>query len=188
MQQAESFAPMDAPPYFRKSLVEIKDKHDSLDPCGIEATDSIIEGIIGNQLDSIGGLLARALRSDDCDLGSAASPLKIATACSGTDAPVLALTLLKEQMNLRKFQLGLEDDEDAGSLLNTEHVFSCEIEGFKQAYIARNFDANLYPDICNLCDETPSDAWGRPVPLGEFNLAVMGTSCKNFSTERTKHR
>ena len=185
---AESFKPKDAPPYHTMSLQEIWKNHECLDPCGIEATDSIIEGIIGEQIDKIGSLLARALRSKDCDLGSASYPLKIATACSGTDAPVLSLTILKEQMDLRKNLLGIPKDKDATSLLHTEHVFSCEIDAFKQAYIARNFDAHLYPNISNLCDENPCDAWGRPVPLGDFNLSVMGTSCKNFSTQMTKHR
>ena len=185
---AESFRPIDAPPYFRESLQQIHKNHECLDPCGIEATDDIIENILGDQLDKVGSLLVRALRSKHCDLGSAAAPLKIATACSGTDAPVLSLTILKEQMDLRKHLLGISESETSSNLLHTEHVFSCEIEPFKQAYLARNFEADLYPNISDLCDDNPRDAWGRPVPLGDFNFSVMGTSCKNFSTERTKHR
>ena len=54
--------------------------------------------------------------------------LKIATMCSGTESPLLALGLISRSLMA---QFGVE--------LNFSHGFSCEIEPFKQAYIERNF-------------------------------------------------
>ena len=54
-----------------------------------------------------------------------------------------------------------------GVQLNVEHVFSCEIEPFKQAYIERNFAPPLlFRDIRELGDEEATTAYGatRPVP------------------------
>jgi hypothetical protein len=88
--------------------------------------------------------LEKALRYDngnsgaaggDSTLGSANEPLVLGTACSGTDAPALALTLVQEQLEKR----------GKGDLFQHDHVFSCEKEAFKQAYLARNFDSLLYP-------------------------------------------
>jgi hypothetical protein len=99
-------------------LRQIKEEKEFLDPCGMEATDGIIDRLVGDQVDKIGALLRRSLSSD---LGSLVTPLKLGTACSGTDAPALALTLVKEQMELRKLQP-----------INFVHSFSCEVDPFKQ--------------------------------------------------------
>ena len=48
----------------------------------------------------------------------ATGTIRVATVCSGTEAPIIAMQLM-----------GLDID----------HVMSCEIEVFKQAYIYRNF-------------------------------------------------
>jgi len=192
---AESFKPMNAPPYYNQSLEEIHRDHECLDPCGTEATDDIIDRLVGDQVDKIGALLCRALKSGECDLGNAKSPLKLGTACSGTDAPALALTLVQEQMALRNLlsdngggtsKGGASNEE--GNLLNVEHVFSCEVDAFKQAYLARNFDSILYPDIGKLCDDPPLDVYGRPKEIPPSNFFVAGTSCKNFSMLRTSKR
>lgn len=54
--------------------------------------------------------------------------LVVATVCSGTDAPLTALSLLQEASRLliRK------------EFIMFRHQFSCEIEPFKQAFIRRN--------------------------------------------------
>lgn len=103
----------------------------------MEATNDIIDGIIGEQLDKTTALLCKALEYDGkhSTLGSKDNPLLLGTACSGTDAPALALTLVQEQLEKR----GL------GDMFKHDHVFSCEKEPFKQAYLARNFDSILYP-------------------------------------------
>ncbi len=69
--------------------------------------------------------------------------LRVATMCSGTESPLLALELIQESIE-EQFQTKLE----------IEHVFSCEIEPFKQAYIERNFSPPiLFRDICELGDD-----------------------------------
>jgi hypothetical protein len=66
--------------------------------------------------------------------------LRVATMCSGTESPLLALDLIGQVML-----------EQHGIPLEFEHVFSCEIEPFKQAYIERNFQPPLlFRDVCEL--------------------------------------
>ena len=66
--------------------------------------------------------------------------LRVATMCSGTESPLLALNLI------RRYIL-----DHFGVTLDYEHVFSCEIEPFKQAYIERNFQPPiLFRDVCEL--------------------------------------
>ena len=131
-KMSESFQPINAPTYPKLSLAEIRETKDYLDPCGMEATDDIIDRLVGEQVDKISGLLDRALESGKADIGSLGNPLKLGTACSGTDAPSLALTLVQEQLELRGKK----------GLFHHSHLFSCENEPFKQAYLARNFDSS----------------------------------------------
>lgn len=66
--------------------------------------------------------------------------LRVATMCSGTESPLLALDLICRAIS-----------EEYGVPLDVEHVFSCEIEPFKQAYIERNFHPPLlFRDVCEL--------------------------------------
>lgn len=68
--------------------------------------------------------------------------LRVATMCSGTESPLLALELICQSIQ-----------EQYGIPLEFEHVFSCEIEPFKQAYIERNFKPPLlFRDVCELGD------------------------------------
>ena len=50
----------------------------------------------------------------------------MATACSGTDAPVVAMRVAQEALARR------------GTFFEFDHVMSCEIEPYKQSFIARN--------------------------------------------------
>jgi hypothetical protein len=69
--------------------------------------------------------------------------LRVATMCSGTESPLLALNLISRAMT-----------EKLGTTIEVEHVFSCEIEPFKQAYIERNFQPPLlFRDVCELGDD-----------------------------------
>ncbi len=69
--------------------------------------------------------------------------LRVATMCSGTESPLLALELIQKSI-LEQHNLEFE----------FEHVFSCEIEPFKQAYIEWNFRPPLlFRDVCELGDE-----------------------------------
>ncbi|KAF8323124.1 hypothetical protein DL93DRAFT_2162312 [Clavulina sp. PMI_390] len=100
-------------------------------------------------------------------------PLRVATMCSGTEAPLLALG-----------QLARAIQEDHGVTLNIEHVFSCEIEPFKQGYIERNFRPPiLFRDVCELGNDEATTAYGAKVPVpGNVDLLVAGTSCVDYST------
>lgn len=69
--------------------------------------------------------------------------LRVATMCSGTESPLLALELIQKSIL-----------EQHNIMFDFEHVFSCEIEPFKQAYIERNFRPPvLFRDVCELGDE-----------------------------------
>lgn len=82
------------------------------------------------------------------ELRSAAEAFKgrkfrVATMCSGTESPLLALQLICEAMK-----------DILGADLEVDHVFSCEIEPFKQAYIERNFHPPiLFRDVTELGGE-----------------------------------
>lgn len=73
--------------------------------------------------------------------------LNVATLCSGTEAPLLSYNALQEAYRAQ----GL------GEIIKFKHVFSCEIEPFKQAYIRRNTDTPLIfrdvGEVGNLNDE-----------------------------------
>ena len=92
--------------------------------------------------------------------------------CSGTESPLLALDLICKALH-----------EQTGETINVEHVFSCEIEPFKQAYIERNFAPPLlFRDIRELDQVEATTAYGskQPVP-GDVDLLVAGTSCVDYS-------
>jgi site-specific DNA-cytosine methylase len=197
------------PIYPDLSLQEIKATKEYLDPRVVEFTDNIVDQLVGEQVTKIGGLLGRALRNKQT-LGSVNNPLSLGTACTGTDAVALALTMVQEQMKQRqaKFQsqehiietddtVEMKDDKasDKGSsnddglgFLHYSHKFSCEKEHFKQAYIARNFDSIVYPDIAKLCENAPRDVYGQVQPLPRANLLVASTLCQNFGMSSATKR
>ncbi|KAI9007348.1 hypothetical protein BC832DRAFT_530709, partial [Gaertneriomyces semiglobifer] len=100
--------------------------------------------------------------------------LRVATMCSGTESPLLALNLVSRLVNT-KLHYGVD--------LEIEHVFSCEIEPFKQAYIERNFAPPLlFRDVCELGQDTAITAYGAEVPVpGNVDLLIAGTSCVDYS-------
>lgn len=98
--------------------------------------------------------------------------LRVATMCSGTESPLLAADMISNALlqhhNVR---------------LNWSHVFSCEIEPFKQAYIERNFQPPLlFRDIRELGGEKATTAYGAvcDVPL-DVDVLIAGTSCVDYS-------
>eukprot|EP00934_Nitzschia_sp_Nitz4_P001526 Nitzschia sp. Nitz4//scaffold16_size188269//113894//121049//NITZ4_001800-RA/size188269-processed-gene-0.61-mRNA-1//1//CDS//3329538544//1526//frame0 len=155
-----------------------------VDPVGIDPTHGIVEGIISRQINKVGGLLQLAVKEDPAnrDIGELEFPLRLSTACSGTDAPSIAMSLWKESLD--KIMSPAEHG------FSYQHDMSCEIEPFKQAYISRNFPGVLlFPDITKLT-ESPEvlDVYGRPQKLPEAHLFVAGTSCKDFSMLKTRDR
>lgn len=88
-------------------------------------------------------LVSRIPKIKDVAEHVAGRKLRVATMCSGTESPLLALELIQKSIN-----------EQHGIHLDIEHVFSCEIEPFKQAYIERNFHPPiLFRDVCELGDD-----------------------------------
>ncbi|EPS37854.1 hypothetical protein H072_8336 [Dactylellina haptotyla CBS 200.50] len=100
-------------------------------------------------------------------------PLRVATMCSGTESPLLALGLLTANI---KSLYGVD--------MEVEHVFSCEIEPWKQAYIERNFQPPiLFRDVCELGEEYATTAYGAKAKVpGNCDLLVAGTSCVDYSS------
>ncbi|KAI0831805.1 hypothetical protein BC628DRAFT_1311075 [Trametes gibbosa] len=98
--------------------------------------------------------------------------MRVATMCSGTESPLLALGLIQRSIL-----------EHYGVTLEYEHVFSCEIEPFKQAYIERNFQPPLlFRDVCELGEDEATTAYGALAPVpGDVDLLVAGTSCVDYS-------
>jgi hypothetical protein len=104
---------------------------DFVDPVGMDPTNGIIEGIIAAQVQKVAGLLQLVKSCKNGEelntAGQLCFPIKIQTACSGTDAPSIALELIQESFD----RMCTENKFDY------EHLMSCEIEPFKQSYIHR---------------------------------------------------
>lgn len=160
-----------------------------VDPLGIDPTDGIVEGIISGMVRKVGTLLQSAVHvsEKDRDSGEIPFPVKLQTACSGTDAPSIALGLIKEALN--KLEAG-QENTCSKTAFQYSHEMSCEIEPFKQAYIGRNFPGVvLFPDITKLTEsETVADVYGRAQKIPKGNLFIAGTSCKDFSMLKSTNR
>lgn len=108
------------------------------------------------------------------------TPLRVATMCSGTESPLLALEAIRDSVPW-KFEI--------------DHLFSAEIVAYKQAYIERNFHPPvLFRDITELTkavhDDEPmaTTAYGAKVPIPRnVHLLVAGTSCVDYSS-LNKHK
>src|SRR5689334_3531153 len=96
--------------------------------------DEIFEDLVGRRIETLSYLSACPVE------------LTVATICSGTDAPIFALRLIQEAAQ----NLG------AGQLFSFNHIFSCEIEPFKQAFIRRNVsqDVTIFRDVVMLAGGT----------------------------------
>ena len=105
--------------------------------------------------------------------------LRVATMCSGTESPILALDMIALAA---KSQFDID--------INIEHIFSCEIEPFKQAYIERNFHPPiLFRDIRELGNKRAMTAYGSMVKVpGECDILIAGTSCVDYSNLNTKQK
>ena len=70
----------------------------------------------------------------------AGRPLKVATMCSGTESPILALDMMSTAiedfyLKHRRDKIDLPGRAEGQPIFQVEHVFSCEIEPYKQSYI-----------------------------------------------------
>ena len=111
-------------------------------------------------------------------------PLRVATMCSGTESPLLALEMVQDALK------SLGEPE-----MQVDHLFSAEIVPYKQAYIERNFHPKIiFRDITEITDAihdaipTATTVYGSKVPIpGYIHVLVAGTSCVDFS-RLNKHR
>ncbi|GAB1209695.1 hypothetical protein APSETT445_008476 [Aspergillus pseudonomiae] len=106
-------------------------------------------------------------------------PLRVVTACSGTESPLLALELVQD--NLRK-----HFDRD----FSFRHLFSAEIVPYKQRYIDNNFHPRLlFRDVTQLKDRVAQTAYGslEKVPRNP-DLLIAGFSCVDFSSLNNKRK
>lgn len=100
--------------------------------------------IVDNHQEVFTLILRRAI--DKCGLKSlistGGSRLKVGTMCSGTDAPIFALRELQEAAMA----------EGYSQVIDFEHMFSAEIESFKQAFINRNTPprGDIFRDVTEL--------------------------------------
>jgi site-specific DNA-cytosine methylase len=80
--------------------------------------------------------------------------------------------------------------EQHGLTLGFEHVFSCEIEPFKQAYIERNFSPPiLFRDVTELGKKKAHTAYGSLVEVpGNVDVLIAGTSCVDYSNLNNKQQ
>ncbi|PKY01331.1 hypothetical protein P168DRAFT_306515 [Aspergillus campestris IBT 28561] len=98
--------------------------------------------------------------------------LRVATMCSGTESPLLAMELV--QQNLRKH---------FDTTFNFRHLFSAEIVPFKQAYIERNFHPKvMFRDVTELRDRVAQTVYGslEKIPKNA-DLLIAGFACVDFS-------
>jgi hypothetical protein len=149
-----------------------------------DINDRGVAHIVTGQARKLRGLLEEALRTGELP------PIALQTLCSGTDAPAIALSLVRKELQPALSERGLA--------LSVEHTMSCENEPFKQAYIARNFPGvTLFNDVVELAAAaeaaagtalagraTTSFGGEREIPRakpGQRSLLVAGTSCKDLS-------
>ncbi|KAF2688013.1 hypothetical protein K458DRAFT_294513 [Lentithecium fluviatile CBS 122367] len=121
-----------------------------------------------------------AIKSIDLGLLKALSELgnrclNVATMCSGTEAPIIALELLSQALEQRGI---------VGIRVN--HRFSAEINPSKQAYIERNFQPKLlFRDVREFIppdSKTATTAYGAEEPIpGGIDFLVAGFVCKDLS-------
>lgn len=86
--------------------------------------------------------------------------LRVVTMCSGTESPILALEMIRDSelawwSTMLIISLCSDISIDLKSLFgvdfNFAHLFSAEIEPFKQAYIERNFHPpHIFRDVNDL--------------------------------------
>ncbi|EST09082.1 C-5 cytosine methyltransferase [Kalmanozyma brasiliensis GHG001] len=137
-----------------------------------EKADSISYPPIHDLADIFGDMIDRAPAILELAKTLKDRPLRVATMCSGTESPLLALELMCRAIHQKH-----------GIRIKIQHVFSCEIEPFKQAYIERNFSPPiLFRDVTELGGKKAHTAYGALVDVpGDVDILIAGTSCVDYS-------
>ncbi len=107
--------------------------------------------------------------------------LRMATMCSGTESPVLALEQVSNALR------------DRGLNFEIDHQFSAEIVPYKQAYIERNFSPPIiFRDIKELSipgATHATTAYGARAKIpDDIDILVTGFSCVDFSGLNTSKK
>ncbi|KAL5459268.1 hypothetical protein PMIN06_002932 [Paraphaeosphaeria minitans] len=108
--------------------------------------------------------------------------INVATMCSGTESPLFGL-----------IASGAALDTDDRPPLQFRHLFSVEIEPFKQAFIERNWAPELlFRDVREFIAEgatTATTAYGsvETIPDG-VDIVIAGFSCKNLSRQNNHQK
>ncbi|KXX80855.1 DNA repair protein RAD5 [Madurella mycetomatis] len=121
-----------------------------------------------------------------CPIGLKERPVKlnVATLCSGTDAPIFALRMLQNAMQTMGFGSGYE----------FKHLYSCEIEPFKQGFIRRNVPGPplIFRDGVEMVtsDGKATTAGGSKIeiPREPLDIIFAGCSCVDYSNMNTSKR
>ncbi|KAF2819824.1 hypothetical protein CC86DRAFT_334939 [Ophiobolus disseminans] len=108
--------------------------------------------------------------------------LNVATMCSGTESPLLALELLSKGLE----QAGLPP-------IKVRHHFSAEIEVMKQGYIERNFTpTKLFRDVRDFIPEDSMvavTAYGAEEPIpSALDILIAGFVCKDLSRLNSRQK
>ena len=106
--------------------------------------------------------------------------IRVATMCSGTESPLLAL----DEISKALVAIG-------HTPMQIQQEFSAEIEVFKQGYIERNFAPNrLFRDVRDFIREsatTAVTAYGAEVDIPtDVDILVAGFVCKDLSRLNTR--
>ncbi|KAK4126664.1 hypothetical protein N657DRAFT_170818 [Parathielavia appendiculata] len=123
-------------------------------------------------------------RLDPATLKEYPLKLKVATICSGTDAPIFALHLILDALETAGFGPGFD----------LKHVFSCEIEPYKQGFIRRNLPPGtlIFRDVIELASVSPdgkaTTAGGSraAIPAAHPDILFAGCSCVDYSNLNNK--
>ncbi|KAK5052544.1 hypothetical protein LTR84_002409 [Exophiala bonariae] len=109
------------------------------------------------------------------------SRIRIVTMCSGTDSPLIALNMVQRSLQ-----------RQGQAYFKFNHLASCEIEPFKQAFIERNFSPpNIFHDVTEFTDhkaepdnpeKLPRNAYGAtPEIPKDVHILIAGSSCVDYS-------
>lgn len=120
--------------------------------------------------------------------------IKVATMCSGTESPLLALTEISNgrlpSILHPRLTFSAALASSGHTLLHFQHEFSAEIEVFKQGYIERNFQPkHLFRDVRDFIGPSTKaiTAYGAEVDIpSNIHILVAGFVCKDLSRLNNK--
>ncbi|KAK4042658.1 hypothetical protein C8A01DRAFT_13781 [Parachaetomium inaequale] len=119
-------------------------------------------------------------RLDPIALKESPITLNVATLCSGTEAPIFGLNLIQDALEANGYGAGFE----------FEHLFSCEIEPFKQGFIRRNLPPGtlIFRDVVELASAagsagkaTTAGGSKAAIPAQKLDILFAGCSCVDYS-------